>query len=73
MIFYEKMCHQFPLVLTFDLDVDDPGGGVPLEVAGVAAVVPRLVPADSLEDETVPRNENSPADVLLHAPILNSQ
>ena len=57
-------------ILTSDLNLDDAGGGVPLEVAGVAAVVPRLVPADALEDETVAADEDSPADVLDHGLVL---
>ena len=76
----ESRSNSFPTMIdlkvawvTSDVDVDSVGHCVPLEVAGVAAVVPRLVPGDALEDETVPRNENSSADVLLHAPILNSQ
>ena len=57
-------------ILTSDLNLDDAGGGVPLEVAGVAAVVPRLVPGDALEDETVAADEDSPADVLHHGLVL---
>ena len=58
------------LVLTSYLNVEDVRGGVALQVAGEAGVVPGLLPADLLQDEAGAADENSPAEVLNHLEAL---
>ena len=57
-------------MLTSYLDVDDVRGGVALQVAGVAGVVPCLVPPHLLQDQAGAAGENSPAEVLNHLQAL---
>ena len=57
-------------LLTSYLNVENVRGGVALQVAGEAGVVPGLLPADLLQDEAGAADENSPAEVLDHLQAL---
>ena len=74
----ESRSNSFPIDLkvarlTSDLDVDSVGHRVSLEVAGVAAVCPGLVPADALQHEAGAADEDAPLLVLHHALVLDTQ
>ena len=57
-------CYQ----LTFDADLFLVGPRVPLQVAGAAAVVPRLFPPDALQHQAGPADQDPALQVLLHLP-----